>query len=105
EAGVEGRGHRRQEEDAARQRRRGEQPAARPPAARPRRRRRLTAPLARGPFRVPRPVIGRGGQGHWVWATLVTDSVTCWADFLPAMSEATLSFTSWPTAGGNAWSR
>ena len=39
------------------------------------------------------------------FAVFVIDSVTCAGDLDPAMSAATLSLTSWPTAGAYAWSR
>lgn len=39
------------------------------------------------------------------FATLVIDCATCPGDLDPAMSAATLSLTSWPTAGAYAWSR
>ena len=39
------------------------------------------------------------------FAVCVIDWVTCSGDLEPAMSAATLSLTSWPTAGAYAWSR
>lgn len=39
------------------------------------------------------------------FAVWVIDWATCSGDLEPAISAATLSLTSWPTAGAYAWSR
>lgn len=41
---------------------------------------------------------------HWLLATWVMERATCSGDLAPAMRPATESLTSWPTAGGYAWS-